>query len=162
MNYLWAPSHGICLGWFEWNSLFSQLACRETIADSDRFYCASVWRGTRSARVTGCKDSPKPLMLRTLFATQLWQHCSLQGPSAWQNSAPYMNLCGAGRMQVQSDKCSSKKAAQRLVGEVSGVPQLVRQSKLTGMWLLQTCAWLSPGAAAHMCKHTVCDAWLCF
>lgn len=37
---------------------------------------------------------------------------------------------------------SVEEAAQKVVGEVSGVVQLVRQHKLTSTWLLQTCASL--------------------
>lgn len=128
-------------------SLISFHCLRRNPADSDHFCCVSVWRGTRSATVIGCRDSAKLPMLRALLALQPWQSCSAQVLLlAWQNATQYADpLRDAWTWWYWVTNASLLRGLpKRLVGEVSGVVQLARQSKLTSTWLLQTSSQLSP------------------
>lgn len=79
----------------------------------------------------GCRDSAKLLMLRTLSYATL----------TVLFSAGTLCLAKCNSAMVLSDKrVSIEEAAQKLAeySEHSGAVQLVRQSKLTSTWLLQT------------------------
>lgn len=120
-----------------------------------------MWKGTRSAIVTGCRDSAKPLMHRTLLAAQPWQCCpgqvlllclaecnSVHKPPTW-----WVNIMVLGDKWI-----CVKGAAQKLVGKVSGVVQLVRQSKymtFTDSLVIVTCS-------CYICKQSLCGAWICW
>lgn len=95
-------------------------------------------------------------MLKTVFAVQPWQCCpapvllpclakcdSIHKPSTW-----WVNV------MLLSDRCLSVEgAAQKLVGEVSGVVQLMIQSELS-TWLLQSCkrSWLRPATVRYVSR----------
>lgn len=161
MNYFSSPSKASL-----WSSSLINFHClQQNPADSDHLCCVSVWRGTGSARVIGCRDSAKPLMLRTLLATHPWQCCPAQIllPCLAKCSLIHRPSVWWVKVMVLSDKCiSAEGPAQKLVGEVSGVVQLVGQSKLTSTWLLLTRSWLWPAAVTCVkCKQSLCNAWIC-
>lgn len=160
MNYFSGHSQPSLLS----GSLISFHCLQRNLADSDHFCCVSVWGGTRSAIMMGCRDSAKPLVLRThsvgyttltvlLSAgitslpgkmqadTQTLYGMHERDGFEWQMHLSWEGWPKAGgRSLWSSASCKTEQADKYMV--------------FTDLLMIITCN-------CYMCKESLCKAWIC-